>query len=506
MRKIYTENLNKKLYKGREVIDWKNNIGNKIWFIYDSIEDYIILKEVNNRILTIYNNTYGLYKIRIDSFLKCSLKSYLKLKTSSFKIEIGEVLKDNNRDLTIVDRKYIEKEYIKNGKKYIQKFKYYKYVCNKCGFNGQEHYFNKKLVKDYWVEESSLLKKKIGCSCCCESPLIVVENINSIVSTEEWMVSFFQGGYNEAKQYTSKSSYKIQPICPKCGKVKEDYISICDIYRNKSIGCECDKGASYPEKFMMALLNECNISYIKEYSPKWLKGKRYDFYIPSKSLIIEMDGGWHFKNNSYSGQTKEESQYIDNIKNKLAQKHRLNIIRINCNYKNDMFEYIKNNILDSELNKILVLNNINWNQIKNIIIKKYYNNDIITSICNYYNDTKESTTNISKIFNINRTTVKKYLLIGAEKNICDYNTEEVKKERKVKMIQNAIKSNNKPISVYKDNNFIKNFESIKELKEYFLTQSIILHYRYIKKSILDNKPYKGYNFKYVNTEVSGLKD
>ena len=68
IRKIYTENLNKKLYKGREVIDWKNNIGNKIWFIYDSIEDYIILKEVNNRILTIYNSIYGLYKIRIDSF------------------------------------------------------------------------------------------------------------------------------------------------------------------------------------------------------------------------------------------------------------------------------------------------------------------------------------------------------------------------------------------------------------------------------------------------------
>ena len=115
---------------------------------------------------------------------------------------------------------------------------------------------------------------------------------------------------------------------------------------------------------MYNLLQQLNVEFEYQYSPKWckyrFKGKnktgRYDFYIPSKQLIIEMDGGIGHGNCSTKLLTKNESLEIDNIKDKLAIEHKLNPIRIDCNYNHNRFEYIKNKIINSKLNDIFNLN------------------------------------------------------------------------------------------------------------------------------------------------------
>jgi hypothetical protein len=115
----------------------------------------------------------------------------------------------------------------------------------------------------------------------------------------------------------------------------------------------------------MELLKELKIKYIFQYSPKWIKPKKYDFYIPSMKLIIEMDGGLGHgsKDNNMNGMTKEESKAKDDYKDELAKLHNIKIIRINCDYNDTdvRFKFIKQNTIN-KLRNVFNLNNINWNK------------------------------------------------------------------------------------------------------------------------------------------------
>ena len=106
--------------------------------------------------------------------------------------EIGDVIKTNNTDLEITDIK--KERNVKNGELYS----YYKYKCNKCGFDCGGHYYKEEFRQEYWVEKHTF-NKNPHCICCssCNS-MVVVPHINSIVATDTWMIPFFQGGYDEA--------------------------------------------------------------------------------------------------------------------------------------------------------------------------------------------------------------------------------------------------------------------------------------------------------------------
>ena len=270
-------------------------------------------------------------------------------------IKIGDRIKDDSRDLTITDIKYTRN---KNGGR-----TYYKYKCNICGFDCGEHYSikDKEYKKELWIYRGSLLsKRRTGCSCCGNQ--IVAEGINDIPTTAHWMVKYFQGGYYEARKYTKSSSKSIYAICPDCNKIKDSLIIIGSLYQTHSIGCTCGDGFSYPSKFMMSILEQLNVEFKIEYNPEWIKPKRYDFYIPSLNLIIETDGGLGHGNKVYpnSNRTKEDTLERDIYKENMANEHGIDVIRIDC--KKSKLEYIKQNIINSNLNKIFDLALIDWNE------------------------------------------------------------------------------------------------------------------------------------------------
>ena len=95
-------------------------------------------------------------------------------------------------------------------------------MCVKCGYECGEHYKKQEYKKEYWIIETDILQNH-GCPVCCRNPQIVVKGINDIPTTAPWMIPYFQGGYEEAKLYTFSSSYKINPICPDCGNIKNKY-------------------------------------------------------------------------------------------------------------------------------------------------------------------------------------------------------------------------------------------------------------------------------------------
>jgi hypothetical protein len=140
------------------------------------------------------------------------------------------------------------------------------------------------------------------------------------------------------------------------------------------------------------------------------------------NLIIEMDGGWHSNDNKMSGQTAQESKIIDNYKDKLAEEHGIQVIRIDCDYKYfDRFEYIKQNIINNiKLNQLFDLSKINWNKCHEFAL-----NNLVKIACEYKrNNLEMSSFEIGKIMGgYNKDTITRWLKQG-NGIWCNYNPKE----------------------------------------------------------------------------------
>ena len=165
--------------------------------------------------------------------------------------------------------------------------------------------------------------------------------------------------------YGCYSREKIDFECPICHTVFNKNIanvSHC-LENNNYFPCPvCSSGKKYPNNFMFALLKELKIDFINEYKPEWSLGKLYDFYfvLNGHQYIIEMDGGFHNKDNNMTHISYEEIKSIDNLKDKLAKEHDIKIIRIDCDYKmGNRFKHIKESIIKN-LSGILDLSHIDF--------------------------------------------------------------------------------------------------------------------------------------------------
>lgn len=123
--KIFLDDLP---HKGSH-IDWFNSIGYKVNFIYKDIKgeleiiDYI--REVDTSYLKVkYKN--NITSIRCSSLKMCQLGKILGTYYGGFRIKIGEVIKDDRRNLLITKQE-------KRKRKNRSDEKWYKYTCNKCG-------------------------------------------------------------------------------------------------------------------------------------------------------------------------------------------------------------------------------------------------------------------------------------------------------------------------------------------------------------------------------------
>ena len=78
--------------------------------------------------------------------------------------------------------------------------------------------------------------------------------------------------------------------------------------RSKGEGCPICKESKL-EKLVRENLEKDNIEYVKEYSPKWAGKFRYDFFIPSKKIVIECQGYHHYYPVYYSTKEKGLSSF-----------------------------------------------------------------------------------------------------------------------------------------------------------------------------------------------------
>lgn len=503
MKKVFLENLPKKegigANKGVLVINWSESIGYKIYFIYDDVEgqfEIINYKSKSQRIIIKYLDN-PLFETSTSQIIQCGLGGLLgKYGRCVFKCEIGQTFKGdgNDRNITITDRE-IRPRTKKNGS--ICNDKYYKYICNKCG------------NEDY-ASESHIINSKSGCNVCCHHPKPKL-GINTVWDKARWMCDL---GVSEedAKKYSYGCTDKIIPVCPDCGRIKDKPIAISAIYYNHSIGCICGDGVSYPEKIMASVLSQLYIDFKTEYAPKWCeyirfdninktKTGRYDFLLKdisfnNRQVIVETDGSWHKRDNKMSGIKKEESEYIDFTKDKLANDNGFEVIRIDCG--KSKLEFIKQNILSSKLNELFDLSQIDWQKCEEFALSNR-----VKEACNLWNDGIESAIEIAKIMKLSKTTILGYLKKGTGL-WCNYTvkvrvkTEKTKKIRD-KIIKEKVRKRPIPIEMFKDGISLgifpsatyleKNSESLFGVK---LTHQGISSVC-VKRKII----YKGYTFLHV---------
>ena len=265
--------------------------------------------------------------------------------------------------------------------------------------------------------------------------------------------------YASKEDIQGRSTYRhsmILATCPICGFKKE--VNFKGLYCHGFSCPKCkDSINSLPEKIMIGVLDQLNIEYYIEVTKNilpWAKRFRYDFYIPSKNLIIEQDGALHFiKDNKLFGKL-EDRQTRDLEKECLAKENGMNIIRIDCR-KSDI-DFIYSNILSSELSNIFDLTNIDLLKIKNRV-----STNLGFEICRYwmYNYGKVTVSDVSKKFKIEDTTILKYIKRGCE--IWDWCKYEPKVTRAINQRNSTIKLI-KPVDVYKDGIYIKSYESAGE--------------------------------------------
>lgn len=399
-------------------------------------------------------------------------------KIINFKFNIGDKIKDNKRDLSIIDKK-IDKETVKYGSGYrTRSLKLYKYHCNTCTYES-------------WIKESNLLYNKNGCSCC--NGKTVVKGINDIATTAPHVVKYLFDK-TDAFKYTKSSGRQVICKCPDCNYQKK---MIIGHLVNRGFSCICSDSVSYPNKFAYAFLSQLpiyNVSY--EYSPEWAKPYRYDSYFEykNKKYILEMDGGLGHGNLTYANQKDTFGLKVDLIKDKIAKQKNIIVIRIDCKISDK--NYIASNIINSKLNSLFNLKKIDWEH-----CDRYATSNLVKTICDYWklNYKNTTTTKVGELFGLSQSTVRGYLKRGTKLNWCIYDSYEEKLKS-----WNCDKNSKKRVEIFKNGKSLGIFPSVKELSHVSEQLFGILLIQSGIAQVCRNEKvsYKGFTFKYIEQSQS----
>ena len=422
IRKVFLEELPKIKGRGKSsgqtINNWMGSVGYSFKFIYDGIDGVIEIVGYNKKSHELdvkYLNKY--FKINTSLVINAQLGVVIGISRIYFKYNIGDIVNTDFGEIQIINS-YRHSD--NNAKRY-------EYRCLNCSNIDN-------------MTESELISGT-GCNVCCPTPRKILIGYNDIGTTNPWMVESMIDKTNATK-YTYGSNQRILFKCLECGEPK--LMKICDFF-SRGICCnKCGDGVSFPNKIGYNVLSQVKIDfdiekmfewcvYIDPKKNKQCKG-RYDFYFKfkNKEYIVEMDGEFHTKDNGMSGQKAEDAKYIDDMKDELAEKNNIKVIRIDCCPSS--FEHIKESILNSELNTIFDLSNIDWNE-----CNKYALSTKVREVCDLWNSGIKNVTELYALVKSSKPTIATYLTRGATLGWCDYNGQE-------ELTKRTIRNNKKNLS------------------------------------------------------------
>ena len=350
--------------------------------------------------------------------------------------------------------------------------------CNDCG-------------GVYRRKRKELVSASFGCAICSNHQVCI--GINDINTTAPWMNDYIVDNdysYTHMKNSGTKTKMK----CPNCGYEK---ILPPTILLAHGFGCPiCSDGVSFPNKLARAILKQLPVINVKyEYSASWTNRKSYDNYFEydSQAYFLEMDGGFHYTESKFkNGMTLADVQTNDKIKDELARQHNIKVIRIDC--KKSDFNYIHKSIMDSLLNELFNLSEIDW-----AACVREASASLVVKVWDYYKDIPNSTLKqIGSVFGISTNTAMRYLKRGDECGIIEYNHGNKRLQKaKVIRIGNHVGIKGVITTVYdKNNNLVGEYPStnyaVKQLSEIY---DIAFSRKAIEKLKYKNKNAKSIEYK-----------
>jgi hypothetical protein len=467
---VFSDNLPRRNGKQGK-INWKKSAGFVVGFIYEEIKGEIAILNYQNDYLEVRYLDEE-YSIGVREFRQSKIGNVVGQKSSKYKFQVDDILESgNSRILKILEQN-------RKGKK---NDKSYKYKCLVCG--------NKDTIFEY-----HLIKGR-GCNVCSNKK--VLKGYNDIHTISPSLGKLLLDN-NDGYKYTVHSNKQINFRCNSCNYVIKNK-RINSVCLNGLVCPQCSDGISYPNKLLFNILSQIKDDIIPEYSPEWaivsdhenkiLNGRKfYDACIPSLNCIIEIHGSQHYENsNSTKNHFKKElheEQENDHIKEKIAKENGIeNYIIIKAD-KSD-FKYIKDNIMNSELIKLIDLDTINWEKAKENSEKSY-----VKLACEYWKSGLKNTSEIGKIMKLSNVTIVTYLKRGNELKWCDYNPQS--ESRKGRM-EGSVK-NQKPVIRFNiDGEFIDEFASAKEVHK-----RLGISYRKIYYACNNNNISGGFKWMYKN--------
>lgn len=301
-----------------------------------------------------------------------------------------------------------------------------------------------------WSSLPHNILKGSGCPYCAGKKILI--GFNDLWTTRPDVAKMLNNP-DDGYRYTYGSSKKVYFVCPDCNTILTKKVAAVSLM---GLHCDCcSDGISYPNKFARALLSELPIDTVNyEWQPDWAKPYLYDNYFEynNKQYILEMDGGLGHGCYTYNSQDIDEIGIKrDAIKDDLAKANGIHVIRIDCNYgfNYNRFEYIKNNILNSELDKIVDLSKINWS-----LCHKQALTSLVVKTATLYNE-GYAVSEISQFLGHVSGTITRWLKQAKLAGLCDYNKDETKR-RSIQLISYRVNQ------YTLDGKFVASYSSISE--------------------------------------------
>ena len=274
-------------------------------------------------------------------------------------------------------------------------------------------YKNKKHI---FESSPSCILNGCGCPFCAHQKVFVGET--DMWTTNPEMASMLLNS-DDGYKYMANSIINLHWKCPDCGNIL--FKSPNTVFRQGLLCGLCGDGVSYPEKYVMHFLRQLDVKYMHDTTTSWSNGRRYDFYVESQNLIIETHGLQHYEErfNNFDNKRKNRRSLAEEIENdkykkQLALSNGIEYyIELDCRESNGKF--IKNSIYNSPLFEIFDLSNIDWKQCELSSTKS-----LIFQVTNAWNDGIYDIQRLSKMFGLDRSTIRDYLKKGTDIGLCIY--------------------------------------------------------------------------------------
>lgn len=319
------------------------------------------------------------------------IKQTLK-KRRTYKFECGDIIK-NNQVLELTQTT-VKNEKTLSG--YTTQ-KMYKVKCLICG---NESIINENSVKN-------------GRCAVCKN-IKIIKGINDVATTHPHLLKYFKNK-EDAYKVSYGSTKKIRTKCEICGHERDMVTSVL----NRFSCSHCGDGISFPEKFVISALTQLGVQFTTQLNKKtfeWCNNYKYDFYLNQYNTIIETHGMQHYENCGFR-KSVEETQHNDKLKEETAKQNGIkNYIVIDCRHSD--IEWIRKNIIKSELCNLFELENIDWKKCEEFAV-----NSLLKEASNLWNNGLKNTKEISEILNLHQSTIVRYLNKARKLGFCDYTRE-----------------------------------------------------------------------------------